>query len=407
MKRLVVSNRDPAAARAAEKAHVGRIECTEGLLHKPFLAGTSHDIDRALTDIGIFSAMTACLPCGTGALVLDIGAGPCWVSDWLQRLNFRTCSIDLAADMLAIGLRRLRPGSSACAGDMALLPLRDAVADAVVCYSALHHVPNWQDAIAESFRVLKSGGVLVMQEPGRGHSRQPESIAQMEQFGVLEQDLPPHILVRACRAAGFSRVLVRPAAELSFGRTRLLPPYPAALFPDAPRLFLARRFSRIKATLVERLLNLAQPFHIVVAAKGDVWPDSRRPETMTAKFKRVACPGRAATGQAIPFSTSITNTGVTRWLARTDEQRRGQVRLGISLLDSQHKLLSLDHHRCDLPHDVAPGETVEIAGELPAFTAPFTGGLRFDLVAEGIQWFAARGSKTHEREIVIVNAQAD
>lgn len=403
MNRSDTPNPDPAAARAAEKAHVGRIETAEGLLHKPFLAGTSHDIDRALADIGVFAAMTACLPCGANALVVDIGAGPCWFSDWLQRLNFRTCSIDLAADMLAIGLRRLRPDSAACAGDMAQLPLRDGAADAVVCYSALHHVPNWRDAIAESFRVLKPGGVLVLQEPGRGHSRQPESIAQMEQFGVLEQDLPPRLLVKACRAAGFSRVLVRPAVELTFGRTRLLPPYPAALFPLAPRLFLSRRLGRLKASIVERLLNLTQPNHIVVATKGDVWPDSRRPSTMTARFKNVMCAARAAVGQPIRFTVSIANTGITRWLARTDEQRRGQVRLGISLLDRQHKLLALDHYRCDLPRDIAPGETVEIAGELPAFQAPFTGSLRFDLVAEGLQWFAARGSKAHEQQIAVDN----
>lgn len=112
--------------RAAERRHVKLMENTEGLPAKPFLGGTSLDVDRALTEIAIFSAMVNCLPGGPGSLVLDMGAGPCWVSEWLQRLRYRTLSLDLAEDMLAIGRSRLARGSWLCAGDMAALPSRQA-----------------------------------------------------------------------------------------------------------------------------------------------------------------------------------------------------------------------------------------------------------------------------------------
>jgi SAM-dependent methyltransferase len=177
--------------RAAERRHVQLMENAEGLPARPFLGGTSLDVDRALSEIAIFSAMVRCLPSGPGSLVLDLGAGPCWVSEWLQRLRYRTLSLDLAEDMLAIGRRRLAPGSWLCAADMAALPVKARSVDAALCYGALHHVPEWVDILGEVHRVLKDGGVLVLQEPGRGHATQAHSVAQMEQFGVLEQDLPP------------------------------------------------------------------------------------------------------------------------------------------------------------------------------------------------------------------------
>lgn len=376
--------------RAAERRHVQLMENTEGLPAKPFLGGTSLDVDRALTEIAIFSAMVGCLPCGPGSLVLDMGAGPCWVSEWLQRLRYRTLSLDLAEDMLAIGRKRLAPGSWLCAADMAALPLKDGSVDAVLCYGALHHVPEWAAVLGEVHRVLRDGGVLVLQEPGRGHAKQAHSVAQMEQFGVLEQDLPPRRLGRASLRAGFSRVAIRPVAELSWGRSRILPPY--TLWRAAPRVFLHKRLQRVKATIAERLLNLVSTLHVVVAAKGAPWADSRRPETLLARYRRVECPASLRAGAPAAFRARIQNTGQTRWLARTDASGVGQVRLGVSLLDADGRLQQLDFGRCNLPGNVDPGDEVFIDGEIPPIASPGRYVLRFDLVAEGVSWFADRGT---------------
>lgn len=108
-----------ARAREAEKRHVEQLPDTQGLEARPFLAGSSMDVERAAREIGAFAAMVACLPCGPGDLVLDLGAGPCWISEWLQRLRYRTLSIDISEEMLRIGRRRLAPGSWLCAADMA------------------------------------------------------------------------------------------------------------------------------------------------------------------------------------------------------------------------------------------------------------------------------------------------
>ena len=350
-------------------------------------------MDRALTEIAIFSAMVGCLPCGPGSRVLDMGAGPCWVSEWLQRLRYRTLSLDLAEDMLAIGRARLAPGSWLCAADMSALPLREGSVDAALCYGALHHVPEWPAVLGQVHRVLKDGGVLVLQEPGRGHAAQAHSVAQMEQFGVLEQDLPPRRLARACRRAGFSRVAIRPVAALSGGRSRILPPY--TLWRAAPRVFLHKRLQRLTATLTESLLNLVSPLHIVVAAKGAPWADSRRPETLLARFRRVECPGTLSVGASAAFRVRVQNTGQTRWLARTDESGVGQVRLGLSLLEEDGRLRQLDFGRSCLAGNVDPGEEIWIDGQIPPVGLAGRYRLRFDLVAEGVAWFADRGTIPH------------
>ena len=390
MKRSRVSTSLPADTRAAEKERVRRMQITDHLEAKPFVTGTDLDFDHSLLEIAIFSAAINSLPCGPGSLVLDLGAGPSWVSEWLQKLRFRTFSLDLAEDMLRIGQKRLPPASWLCVGDMGAIPLRDQSVDAAISLNALHHVPNWHAALREVHRVLRMGGVLVLQEPGRGHHLRPESIAEMERFGVLEQELPPRTLARACRQAGFTRLIVRPVSEMGLGRSRILLPYP--FWRSAPRVFFQKQMLQIKATVFEKMLNLISPLHLVVAMKGRTWADSRRPYALLARFRQVECPSAAVAGEPVMVRARILNNGLTQWLARTDDSCLGQVRLGISLMDAQSQVTDLDFARLDLPHDVEPGSDVEVQGEIPAFTNPGRVYLRFDLVAEGICWFLARGT---------------
>ena len=390
------------AAHAAEKNHVARMQDTRGLQVKPFLDGASLNVDRAKSEIAVFYGILDCLPPGPGALVLDVGAGPCWISEWLQKLHYRTISVDIAHAMLRIGQSRLAPGSWLCSGDMAAIPLTDGSLDAIVCYGALHHVPNWPEALGEFYRVLRPNGVLVLQEPGKGHHEQPEAVAQMEQFGVLEQALPPRTLVRACRKAGFNKAVIRPIAEVGFGPARILPSYP--FLRNAPFIFVHQRWRRLQAELVERFLNLFTKIHIVVAVKGSAYFDSRRPNIMVARFFDLNCPRQIGVGEPIAFDLRIMNIGLTSWLAATNGNATGRVRLGISLLDTQGRIRDLDFCRFDLPRDINPGEVINISGKIPAFEKPGHFRLRFDLVAEGVCWFHDVGTVPVETPLEIITA---
>ncbi|RYG75291.1 class I SAM-dependent methyltransferase [bacterium] len=54
-------------------------------------------------------------------------------------------------------------------GDAMQLPLRDECADCVTMLDVLEHVPDDKKALAEIFRVLKPGGVLVLSVPAYQH----------------------------------------------------------------------------------------------------------------------------------------------------------------------------------------------------------------------------------------------
>src|SRR5688500_2826808 len=108
-------------------------------------------------------------------LILDLGAGACWCSDWLERLNLRTVAVDISVDMLRVGQSRLRPGRDArlVAGDLERLPFATGSFDKAICLSALHHIPDMPAAVAEIARVLGPTGVVLFSEPGVGHSTKP------------------------------------------------------------------------------------------------------------------------------------------------------------------------------------------------------------------------------------------
>lgn len=55
-------------------------------------------------------------------------------------------------------------GISLLVGDVFRLPFRDRTLDAVFGFGVLHHVPDWRRAAAEIARVIKGGGLYIMEE---------------------------------------------------------------------------------------------------------------------------------------------------------------------------------------------------------------------------------------------------
>ena len=90
----------------------------------------------------------------------------------------------------------------------------------------------------------------------------------------------------------------------------------------------------------------------------------------------------------------VQNVGASPWPALLGGR---PVHLGNHWRDTDGKLLQLDDGRAPLPHDVAPGEVVEL--EL-AVTAPVEPGdylLELDLVQEGVAWFSQRRRLSRRR----------
>lgn len=116
---------------------------TQRFLDLPFfLADQEGGIDGAVLEIG----------CGNGRGVEML----------LTHLGVRqVAAFDLDPAMVAKARRRARlaPGRAQLwVGDVNQMPLRDRSYGAVYDFGILHHVPDWQGAVGEVYRVLQPGG---------------------------------------------------------------------------------------------------------------------------------------------------------------------------------------------------------------------------------------------------------
>jgi len=100
-----------------------------------------------------------------GPDVLEIGSGSGSVAQQLLSVNpeLAWTAIDLDPHMTAAAVTRLReyPNASARTADATALPFLDASFDSVVSCLMLHHIIDWEAAIAEVARVLRPGGTFV------------------------------------------------------------------------------------------------------------------------------------------------------------------------------------------------------------------------------------------------------
>ena len=98
-------------------------------------------------------------------------------------------------------------------------------------------------------------------------------------------------------------------------------------------------------------------------------------------------------GETATVKAKVKNMGTVAWPAVVSGAKY-RVALGNHWLDKSGKSVLIDDGRTDLPHDIKPGEEVELS--LP-INAPKASGdyiLQLDMVHEGLSWFTAHGSQT-------------
>jgi hypothetical protein len=134
----------------------------------------------------------------------------------------------------------------------------------------------------------------------------------------------------------------------------------------------------------------------ILAAKS---AERRRPRPIRrAEVTVESAPAVAEAGRPLEAVVRIANTGTSAWQARSDNGI-GHVRVGLQLLDAASRMIDRDFARADLPRDVAPGESVQIAIACRAPAAPGEYELKCDLVAEGVTWFEPAGSGVAVRRL--------
>ena len=105
---------------------------------------------------------------GAADAVLEIGCGQGVGAKIIHRLfEPKTyVGIDLDPRMIQRARRKCSrlPDSSFVEGDAASLAFGDETFDLVVDFGIVHHIPDWQDALAEVHRVLKVDGEFLFEE---------------------------------------------------------------------------------------------------------------------------------------------------------------------------------------------------------------------------------------------------
>ncbi len=148
----------------------------------------------------------------SGAVLVDAGCGGGLLAPHVAGLGYRHVGVDLGRLGLVTAARH---GVTPVTGDVAALPLASGVADVVVAGEILEHVPDLPATVAELCRVLRPGGLLVVDTVNATRLGRLVSITLGERFGAApvgihdpELFVDPGELTTLCAKHGV-RLLVR------------------------------------------------------------------------------------------------------------------------------------------------------------------------------------------------------
>jgi 2-polyprenyl-3-methyl-5-hydroxy-6-metoxy-1,4-benzoquinol methylase len=182
----------------------------------PDFVGPRHELrERLLLD--------AFLGARPGRRVLDVGAGQGTFSARLAARGFSVVSAD--ASPAAVEVLRTRLGGEVARADATALPFPDGSFDAVVLGEVLEHVEDDRGAVAETARVLRSGGVAALSVPGNPRLWGPSDdwaghVRRYTRTALLETVAGGGLAVERCSAWGFpvSALYHRHVYERHLGR---------------------------------------------------------------------------------------------------------------------------------------------------------------------------------------------
>lgn len=167
--------------------------------------------------------------CGTGAMLQELQAN--WPES--EGLDFSELALELAGER---GLKGLHLGSAE------EMPLADSEFDAIVSLDTLEHVEHDDRAAAEMFRVLKPGGLLVLNVPAYQWLWGPHDVALMHYRRYTRGHL-----AKVLKTAGFE------VERLSYGIFLLFPAVVAIRLRDR----LTRRKAEVDLPRVPDWMNRA------------------------------------------------------------------------------------------------------------------------------------------------------
>lgn len=96
-----------------------------------------------------------------GGKLLDVAGGTGYLISHYLDIFEKVTVVDSSSGMLSIAKKR---GLEVCNCSALSLPFGDNSFDVILCTDALHHIKDYEIALPEMHRVLKPGGVIIIQE---------------------------------------------------------------------------------------------------------------------------------------------------------------------------------------------------------------------------------------------------
>jgi len=212
----------------------------------------------------IFQTLEAELPDWREKEIVDVGCGTGAI---LKRLGNpeRNVGIDLAPE--AIAFCHQRGLNNVQQGDIHALPFPDASFDAVICSSVLYHqwVANVDGAVREMHRVLRPGGVLLINVPAFPflHSAHDEAVMTARRFRKREIRLLLQKQNFKIRRLTYWTTFLFPlaVAARTLGGSKM-----GRDFETEGTSFTRRTLARIMAVELRLLRNISLPFGVALLA---------------------------------------------------------------------------------------------------------------------------------------------
>ncbi len=146
---------------------------------------------------------------------------------WVAEQGANPAGVDVAFDTVREARRVLAPHRPAFAGgDVRALPVRSASVDIVYSMGTIEHFPEYAEAVAEIFRVLRPGGTAIVGVPNKlDPFLRPLLVHTLNACGLygygMEKSFTPGALQRLLESAGF-RVTARTGILFIPGWLRML-----------------------------------------------------------------------------------------------------------------------------------------------------------------------------------------
>lgn len=125
------------------------------------------------------------------------------------------------------------------------------------------------------------------------------------------------------------------------------------------------------------------------------------PSAFRARLTLESVPRLMAPMVATECRVRVENTGDSTWPAAFTNMGTGMVQLGNHWRTRLGSMLVFDDGRAVLPRDLGPGEEATVSIRVTRPPGPARVRLEFDMVQEGVAWFATHGSPVARRTVLL------